>query len=544
MPTIDEAFLKVYSKQSGARATQAATSTVAPAVTQTNAPRAPIVAQRFDAGHAAPPAPLGRQSTQQQPAQQPVATADAGAQIVAAANLAAAPVRATAQASVKQANVRQPGSPQSAGQQAAVPHFNQVHVEVFGYDGSNRVDFPSVIADQGNPTAWAAIAGADAAADAVTANRARGGRPQVAAKPELFAVQPPVEQVIAQEPAVDNRRIHTGRAGVASPAGARGDVIYPSNQRGVPVATAQAVAQATAHAIASPMPPATGTAAKGASPTRETIQKSSRDAGPAWGSPGLRKDQPEGLRDHLGISKAAPAETAPEAEEAQRFQPVWEVDAFGWPETIDKLDAVAAQQLTESGRALRRASRDGLRVLAVTSPGRGQGRTTVAIQLARSAARSGLRVAIVDADTECPVLADRLCVEVSRGWIDAAGDGLPLEEVAVYSIADELTLLPLVPWNGGASKPRESTQLIHDALRQLARDHDLVVVDCSQIGSLGSLFHDQEHPVIDAAFLVCDQRQSNSEEISAGIARLQRLGIGHIGLVDNFVNTSHTATGV
>ena len=217
------------------------------------------------------------------------------------------------------------------------------------------------------------------------------------------------------------------------------------------------------------------------------------------------------------------------------FQPVWEVDAFGWPSCIDQLDIHGGQVMKEAGVALRRASADGLRVLAVTSPGRGHGRTTIAIQLARAAARYGLRVALVDADTDRPVLADRLCVEVNRGWIEAAGEGLPLEEAAIYSISDGITLLPLVPWNGGSTKLREQSPKIQEIFAQLSRDHDLVVVDCGHLGALGTLFHASQGRSIDAALLVCDQRITSEETREAGVARLNRLGIKQIGIVENFV---------
>jgi Mrp family chromosome partitioning ATPase len=217
------------------------------------------------------------------------------------------------------------------------------------------------------------------------------------------------------------------------------------------------------------------------------------------------------------------------------FQPVWEVDAFGLPECVQRLDTEARLVMKEAGVALRRASADGLRVLAITSPGRGHGRTTVAIQLARAAAQYGLSVALVDADTDRPALADRLCVEVSRGWIDAAGDGLPLEEVAIYSISDGITLLPLIPWNEGSSKLREKGTVIQSVFEHLSRDHDLVVVDCGHIASLGMLFNDPTHQPVDAALLVCDQRMNNAEARDAGVARLQRLGIQQVGIIENFV---------
>jgi Mrp family chromosome partitioning ATPase len=148
-----------------------------------------------------------------------------------------------------------------------------------------------------------------------------------------------------------------------------------------------------------------------------------------------------------------------------------------------------------------------------------------------------MRVILIDADVDRPVLADRLGVEVTRGWLDALSDRLPLEEVAVYSVAEDLTLLPLVANGAGAVQLREATALIPEAFAMLARNHDLVIVDCGDIGALGNLFHDQKRQPLQSAMLVTDQRATRGDEFIAGIARLKRLGIRQLGIIENFVES-------
>jgi Mrp family chromosome partitioning ATPase len=221
----------------------------------------------------------------------------------------------------------------------------------------------------------------------------------------------------------------------------------------------------------------------------------------------------------------------------QGFQAVWEVDGFTWPEPIERLEGRANKGLQEAGRSMRRACKDGLRIVGVTGTGRGQGRSTVALQLAKTASQHGMRVILIDADVDRPVLADRLGVEVTRGWLDALSDRLPLEEVAVYSVAEDLTLLPLVANGAGAVQLREATALIPEAFAMLARNHDLVIVDCGDIGALGNLFHDQKRQPLQSAMLVTDQRATRGDEFIAGIARLKRLGIRQLGIIENFVES-------
>jgi hypothetical protein len=123
--------------------------------------------------------------------------------------------------------------------------------------------------------------------------------------------------------------------------------------------------------------------------------------------------------------------------------PVWEVDHFLWPETCDKLLSDSHSYFQEAGQKLLAARQDGLKSLAVTGSRRGEGRSTVALSLARCAAKAGLSVAVVDADFARPQLAEMIGLEVSHGWQDAALGKIPLSEAAIKSLEDKVTVLPL-----------------------------------------------------------------------------------------------------
>ena len=53
--------------------------------------------------------------------------------------------------------------------------------------------------------------------------------------------------------------------------------------------------------------------------------------------------------------------------------------------------------------------------VVITSPGKKDGKTTVAVRLALSAARAGLRVVLVDADLRRAQVAKRLGIEAHDG---------------------------------------------------------------------------------------------------------------------------------
>src|SRR5207245_8816655 len=96
---------------------------------------------------------------------------------------------------------------------------------------------------------------------------------------------------------------------------------------------------------------------------------------------------------------AARHETAPaSAAEKKPAAALWEVDRFHWPRTCEKLLTDDAGYLSRDGEKLIAAIDDGLRVLAITGSRRGEGRTTLALCLARAAAKSGIQTAVMDAD--------------------------------------------------------------------------------------------------------------------------------------------------
>ena len=164
----------------------------------------------------------------------------------------------------------------------------------------------------------------------------------------------------------------------------------------------------------------------------------------------------------------------------ESFAPAWEVDAFRWPELCQQLDEQTRGRLAQSGDELSVAAQDGLKVLAVTSWQRAEGRTSVAVSLARAAALAGSRVALLDADAANPELARRLGMEAPCDWREVVGRGEPLSEAAVASLEDRVTLLPrTLPTNEDGDS---IDQFMLSTLSELRRHFDLIVVDLPPVG--------------------------------------------------------------
>ena len=215
--------------------------------------------------------------------------------------------------------------------------------------------------------------------------------------------------------------------------------------------------------------------------------------------------------------------------------PVWEVDRFHWPRTCQKLLAGEEGYLSQAGEKLVAAVRDGMRVLAITGSRRGEGRSTLALCLARVAARAGLNVALMDGDFARPQLASKLGLEVVHGWQDAALGTIPLSEAAILSREDALTLMPLTM--GPATRSLSlADPRVTATLRAAAATFDLVVLDLGPIAP-GELiaFPPGEACPLDAAIVVRDTRLTDPAESEVIGRMLQSAGLEAVGIAENFV---------
>ncbi|MFO1066571.1 MAG: CpsD/CapB family tyrosine-protein kinase [Pirellulales bacterium] len=216
------------------------------------------------------------------------------------------------------------------------------------------------------------------------------------------------------------------------------------------------------------------------------------------------------------------------------FNPVWEVDNLQWPTVCNKLMEQRAESLAQVGAHLKAACQDGLGIMAVTSPSAGEGRTTVTCCLGLLAASHGLKTVVIDLDLDNPTLCMQTNLEVEHDWRDTLTEDISLEEAAVHSINDQLTIMPLKPRQGRPSL-MASDRRMSDMLRELSGSFDLVIVDTSRMKSSGSVVAGlADAKIFDAAVIVVDRRNTDSSRIDETVRAIQQSGIESIGIVDNF----------
>jgi Mrp family chromosome partitioning ATPase len=227
---------------------------------------------------------------------------------------------------------------------------------------------------------------------------------------------------------------------------------------------------------------------------------------------------------------------APESvAEVKPASPLWEVDQFHWPRTCEKLFADDQGYLARAGDKLLAAVQDGLRVLAITGTRRGEGRTTLALCLARAAARAGVQVAVMDTDFARPQLASKIALDVAYGWQDAALGKIPLSEAAIKSLQDRVTVLPLesaaVTRGLSLADPRVTA-----TIRAAAATFELLILDMGPTSTSEQLtFPKGEACPFDAAIVVRDLRFATATESQTLGETLQDAGVEAVGIAENFV---------
>jgi Mrp family chromosome partitioning ATPase len=224
-----------------------------------------------------------------------------------------------------------------------------------------------------------------------------------------------------------------------------------------------------------------------------------------------------------------------EAEEAvpKDLTPDWEVDRFAWPSVCERLLATRSRYFQHVGRRLKAAIEDNHHVLLVTSSRRGEGRTTLALCLARCAAEAGVKVALVDADVRNPELSTRLGLETPCSWLEVLAGKAALREAAVASVEDHLTLFPLIRAEEAATAAQDGR--FAAVLRQMSTHFPLLIMDSGPVtdDSLDP-FRERDDCLIDTAIIVRDLRNTTEKKALATAQQLQQSGIPAVGIAENF----------
>jgi Mrp family chromosome partitioning ATPase len=257
-------------------------------------------------------------------------------------------------------------------------------------------------------------------------------------------------------------------------------------------------------------------------------------------SPSTQADRATALRIHPELedeSPDAPANsTSPSiAGQSKPFQSTWEVDGLQWPEMVVALEQHRSDLIDTLGWAQATAHARGARILWVTSPQARSGRSTIACTLARAASMQGLKTLLIDGDFEHASLAHQMHLEATLGWEQALEQRISLEEAAIHSLSDQLTLLPRLEQTIPESL-LACPETIAAMLDQLTDSFDWIVIDGSPLDAVSlPLWTFPDRTPIDAAIVVMGSGAAEATSYEAACEQIAAMGIESTSRVDNFV---------
>jgi capsular exopolysaccharide synthesis family protein len=193
----------------------------------------------------------------------------------------------------------------------------------------------------------------------------------------------------------------------------------------------------------------------------------------------------------------------------------------------------AEQFRTARGRLARIAPLETTRSILVTGPQPGDGKTTIACNLAAGLALNGRRTLLVDANFRRPRLHEIFAIDNSQGLAACLEDADLLEEAAFpYEQVPNLHVLPAGP------RPHNVTELIEgsnfaDVLDRALESYDVIIFDSGPI-----LFTSETSamaPQVDGVVSVVRAAKSSRGLLGRLQDSLASLNVEHLGIILNGV---------
>jgi capsular exopolysaccharide synthesis family protein len=170
------------------------------------------------------------------------------------------------------------------------------------------------------------------------------------------------------------------------------------------------------------------------------------------------------------------------------------------------------------------------RTLLVTSGTSAEGKSTLAISLARMAARSGQKVLLADCDLRRPSIAQALKLSTLTAMEDVLTGRATISNAVTR---DEATGLHIIPARSSESQPLDllSSDRMRDFLREAAKTYDFVVIDSPPASLVSDALVLSE--LVDTTLYLIRWEATPRDVALAGVEQLRRAGAKIVGAVLN-----------
>lgn len=172
------------------------------------------------------------------------------------------------------------------------------------------------------------------------------------------------------------------------------------------------------------------------------------------------------------------------------------------------------------------------KVLMVTSPEKGDGKTTTAVNLAITMAQSGRRTLLVDADLRRPNTHKLLGMPLSPGLADYLNstNGQPISRVIGKAPVDKLSYVPAGRTDIPPAEMLGSGRMEH-FLNELRAQYDIIVVDTPPVLAVSDPV--LMAPLCDATLMVISADRTNLQALEVAQRTLNAVGVPISGTVFN-----------
>ena len=187
----------------------------------------------------------------------------------------------------------------------------------------------------------------------------------------------------------------------------------------------------------------------------------------------------------------------------------------------ESIDGIAA-------RLLRNASLDGERVVLITSAVSGEGKTTLAVQIAMSLARAGKRVALVDFDLRRPAIDKAFQLPLDPGVSESLCGEADVRELGKSVGINNLSVVT------AGRCDRHALQALANGederiLTQLKNEYDFVIVDGSPILPVADSRYVAQH--VDSVVMSVFRDLSRAPKVMAAYDILKSFGVVNVEAV-------------
>ncbi len=196
-------------------------------------------------------------------------------------------------------------------------------------------------------------------------------------------------------------------------------------------------------------------------------------------------------------------------------------------------DQILQHQLAEAVDAIRTqllhaARTEKLQVIMVTSAQGGEGKTSLATQLAASLARAWRKTLLIDGDLRHPATQQLFDVPLEPGFSEVLRGEVNLGDAVRPTAISRLWLMPAGQWDSHALEAL-AQEAVQQHFEQLKQQYDFIIVDSCPVLPVADALNLGQH--VDGVILSVLRDVSRTPAVYAAQQRLGNLGIRTLGAV-------------